>query len=195
MWSKPCPSDVQVFHAHPRSRLLWGCGHRGPPLWHHQSARAHPREDLTTAVHDGSHDTRAAVCPPPGSVTCQQPGTGPALSSENDVKLKTRRCRDLLWTQDFNHLWLDMKDFPLGFPKQSVIEQILFSLAIDRKLNCIWFPCRLWDNSCGRAKEEQEPQLFNHFKSVKKLTMLLHVSDTDSCDPQTWELQILIHHI
>lgn len=36
----------------------------------------------------------------------------------------------------------------------------------------------------GCAWEEQEPHLLEHFKSVKKLPVLFHVSDTDSRDQE-----------
>lgn len=156
--------------------------------------------------------THVLLCTTPGPVTCQQPGTGPALSSENTVwnwKREQTRISQLSTVLSRSSVksaeepgeglliicgWL-WRTSPIGLSERSVIEQILFSLWIDRHLNHIWFPCRLWDNSCVRANEEQEPQLFNRFKSVKKLTVLLHKSDTESCDPQTWEPQIFIHRV
>lgn len=105
---------------------------RGPPVWHHQSARARPRDDLTTAVHDGSHDTRAAVH---DTRSCDLPAARHRAHTfiwKHGVKLKMRADTDLsaehdtveseavgtfcelsrgAWRRTFNHLWLDMKDF------------------------------------------------------------------------------------
>lgn len=182
-------------------------GIRAPPLWHHQSSEAHPRDDLTTAVHE--HPVPwAASSRAQGRVSCTfiwKPGVKLRIRiSQLSTRYHgVRRSVGIFGepsrgagAKDFHHLLVGYEGLHQSwFSKRSLVEPILFSLEIHRRWKRIWFPCRLWDNSCVRANEEQEPQLFNHFKSVKKLAALLHRSDTDSCDLRTWEPQILIHHV
>lgn len=84
MFTPTTSEKCTCAHAHSRSRLfleVGGCGGSGALHCDTISQRdAHPRVDLSTAVHDGSHDTRAA-----GPMSSHAQAGCRALSSENAV--------------------------------------------------------------------------------------------------------------